>query len=112
MRIARGDVWLTDYGKPLGREQGGVRPSVVLSGAALNDVPVGVVFAVPITGTDRGWPTHVEVDTATAGLVKPSWAMTEQFRATAIRRFQRKLGYVDETFLGRIHVVLQHLLRP
>ncbi|WP_142261592.1 type II toxin-antitoxin system PemK/MazF family toxin [Thermopolyspora flexuosa] len=38
-------MWLADYGEPVGREQGFVRPCVVLSGAARNDVPIGLVMA-------------------------------------------------------------------
>jgi len=112
MRIARGDVWLADHGRPMGREQGHVRPCVILSGAALNDVPLGIVMATPITSTDRGWPSHIEISTATSGLLKRGWAMAEQFRTTSVRRLKQRLGYVDNDTLERIQVALLHLLHP
>jgi Growth inhibitor len=94
------------------REQGRVRPCVVLSGAALNDVPLGIVMATPITGTDRGRPSHIEISTAASGLRKLSWAMAEQFRATSVRRLKQRLGYVDDDTLERIQVALLRLLHP
>lgn len=112
MRITRGDIWLADYGQPMGREQGFLRPCVILSGAALNDIPIGIVMTVPITGTDRGWPSHVEIGTETSGLLKPGWAMAERFRAISVRRLKRRLGYTDNATLERIRVALLHLLHP
>ncbi|ETK32446.1 type II toxin-antitoxin system PemK/MazF family toxin [Microbispora sp. ATCC PTA-5024] len=111
MRIVHGDVWLTDFGQPLGREQGGLRPIVILSGPALNDVPAGLVLAAPVTTTDRGWPSHVEIGPE-AGLDKPSWAMVEQFRSLSVRRLRHRIGSVDEQALARMGGALRHLMRP
>jgi mRNA interferase MazF len=84
----------------------------VLSGAAINNKPIGLLMSVPITGTERGWPSHVEVGLGSTGLLKPSWAMAEQFRSISVQRLKRRLGYVDDTLLDRINVILGHLLRP
>ncbi len=111
MRITRGDLWLADYGQPMGREQGGPRPTVVMSGRAVNDVRMGLVFSVPLTTTERGWPSHVEVPPGT-GLEKQSWAMVEQFRAISVQRLTRRIGWVEEPTLEKMRVILSHLIRP
>ncbi|MGI5156058.1 type II toxin-antitoxin system PemK/MazF family toxin [Microbispora sp. CA-102843] len=110
MRITRGDLWLADYGQPLGREQGGPRPTVVMSGRVINDVPVGLVLTVPLTTTQRGWPSHVEIDPGT-GLAKQSWAMVEQFRTISVQRLTRRIGWVEEAALAKMRAVLSRLIR-
>ncbi|OPG10400.1 type II toxin-antitoxin system PemK/MazF family toxin [Microbispora sp. GKU 823] len=110
MRITRGDLWLADYGQPLGREQGGPRPMVVVSGRAVNDVRMGLVLTVPLTTTQRGWPSHVEIDPGT-GLEKQSWAMVEQFRAISVQRLTRRIGWVEEPTLAKMRTILSYLIR-
>ncbi|GII27418.1 type II toxin-antitoxin system PemK/MazF family toxin [Planotetraspora mira] len=111
MRIDQGDIWLADYGRPLGREQAGTRPAVIMSGPALNSLPFGLVITAPVTTTRRDWPFHVAVDTLETGLDKPSWAMLEQLRSVSVRRLHRRLGHVDDAVFDQLKGVLQHLLR-
>jgi mRNA interferase MazF len=33
----RGEIWLVDFGEPVGREQAGIRPAVIVSTDALNE---------------------------------------------------------------------------
>jgi mRNA interferase MazF len=47
----RGEVWLVDFGNPIGREQAGRRPAVVVSADRLNESLAGVVIVVPCTTT-------------------------------------------------------------
>ncbi|MBX6383976.1 MAG: type II toxin-antitoxin system PemK/MazF family toxin [Microbispora sp.] len=101
---------MADFGQPLGREQGGARPTVVMSGRALNDVRIGLVLGVPLTTTKRDWPSHVEIPPGT-GLEKQSWAMVEQFRAISVQRLTKGIGWVEEPALEKTHVILSHLLR-
>ncbi|GAA4584039.1 type II toxin-antitoxin system PemK/MazF family toxin [Planotetraspora phitsanulokensis] len=111
MRIDQGDIWLTDYGQTLGREQAGTRPAVIMSGSALNGVPLGLVVTAPVTTTARDWPFHVSVDTLETGLNKPSWVMLEQVRSVSVRRLHRRLGSVDDAAFDQLKAVLRHLLR-
>jgi len=64
----RSEVWLVDFGDPVGREQSGNRPAVIVSADALNDGPASVVVVVPITTTYRGLPSHIEIDQGGSGL--------------------------------------------
>lgn len=60
--MKRGDVWVADIGKRLGREEEGIRPVIVLAANLYSDV----VIVAPLTtqGNRGGYsklPTHVEI---------------------------------------------------
>ncbi len=85
-----------------GREQGGIRPVVVVSHHRYAVIP-GLFLAVPLTSRDRGLAHHVEVpaDNGT-GLKQASFAMTEQVRAMSDQRAGRQLGRVSSETLTAI----------
>ena len=100
--MTSGDVLLCDLNPVAGREQGGVRPVVVVSHHRYAVIP-GLFLAVPLTSRDRGLDHHVEVlaDDHT-GLKRVSYAMTEQVRAMSDQRAGRQLGKVSSATLTAI----------
>lgn len=109
MRLFPGDVVWVDLGPVRGREQGGVRPGVVVSSAEYLDIVDSLVTVVPVTSRDRGWPHHVPVEGPT-GLASPSWAMVEQLRNVARERVLRWSGSVDEATFDEIRLSLRDSL--
>lgn len=97
-----GDVLLCDLNPVAGREQGAIRPVVVVSHHRYAVIP-GLFLAVPLTSRDRGLDHHVEVpaDDGT-GLKQTSYAMTEQIRALSDQRAGRRLGRVSSETLTAI----------
>ncbi|MGE3356628.1 MAG: type II toxin-antitoxin system PemK/MazF family toxin [Acidimicrobiia bacterium] len=91
-RVRRGDVWLVDFGEPIGREQSGRRPAVVVSADALNDSRAGLVIVVPCTTARRGLPSHVELDPAASGLDESSYAKCEDIKSISEERLVARLG--------------------
>lgn len=90
-----GEVLLCDLSPVAGREQGGVRPVVVVSHQRYAVIP-GLFLAIPLTSRDRGLEHHVEVPAdAITGLTRVSYAMTEQVRAMSGERARRRLGRVS-----------------
>ena len=53
-----GDVLWIDFGKPLGHEQGGRRPAILLTPRDYN-MRSSVLVVCPITRRQRGWPFEV-----------------------------------------------------
>jgi mRNA interferase MazF len=51
-----GEIWLVDFGEPIGREQAGRRPAVIVSDNEMNDGSSGLVIVVPMTTARRGIP--------------------------------------------------------
>jgi mRNA interferase MazF len=105
--LTSGDVLLCDLNPVAGREQGGIRPVVVVSHHRYAVIP-GLFIAVPLTSRDRGLDHHVEVpaDDGT-GLKQASYAMTEQVRAMSDQRAGRRLGKVSDNTMTAISRYLQ-----
>jgi len=87
-------VWLVDFGQPVGGEQGGVRPAVVVASDLHCRFPIEMTIVVPLTTRDRGLPHHVPISSSGAGLREPSWARTEDITAVSTARLvsRRPLG--------------------
>jgi mRNA interferase MazF len=106
----RGEIWLVEFGDPVGHEQAGKRPAVVISADPLNDSPAGVVVVVPITTTYRGLPKHVEIDPDSSGLDEISYAKCEDIKSISERRLIRRLGAIEDEVTYKIARVLRLLL--
>lgn len=55
-----GDVLWVDLGRPVGYEQGGRRPALVLTSRHYNEVS-SILVVCPITRTRRDWPFEVDL---------------------------------------------------
>lgn len=86
-RTAPWQVWLVDFGQPIGHEQGGVRPAVIIGSRTHCRFPIDMALVVPLTTRDRGLGHHVRIDSPKSGLDRPSWARTEDITAVSTRRF-------------------------
>jgi len=106
----RGEVWLVDFGEPIGREQAGRRPAVVVSAEPLNESPAGVVIVVPTTTTPRGLPSHVEIDPDSSGMNEVSYAKCEDVRSISEQRLITHLGTVPAAEMFQIERVIRFLL--
>ncbi len=105
----RGEVWLIDLGDPVGHEAGLVRPALVVSDDRANTH--GLVVVCPITGSRRGYPTHIEIDESSSGMDSVSYVQTEQIRTLSTRRLVHRLGSVDSTAIAHVDRALRFLLR-
>jgi mRNA interferase MazF len=110
VRPHRGEIWLLDFGDPLGHEQAGRRPAVVVSTDPLNEGPAGIVVVVPTTTTHRGLPSHVELDPATSGFSEISYAKCEDIKSVSDRRLITRLGRVGPDPMDAIGRILRILL--
>lgn len=109
-RPVRGEVWLVDLGEPVGHEQGGRRPAIVVSGDALNRGQGRLVTVVPVTSRHRGVPAHIPLERAMTGLDRPSVAMTDQHRVVSLDRLERRFGVVDADAMSAIATWLRIFL--
>lgn len=110
MSPRRSEVWLVDFGDPVGREQSGRRPAVIVSADALNESRAGVVVVVPISTAYRGLPSHVEIDPGSSGLDEVSYAKCEDVKSVSEQRLIGRLGAVDEQAMFEAARALRFLL--
>jgi mRNA interferase MazF len=100
--VNSGDLLLCDLNPVAGREQGGIRPVVVVSHQRYAVIP-GLFLAVPLTSRDRGLEHHISIPVNDqTGLNRPSYAMTERIRAVSDQRAGRRLGAVSDETLASI----------
>ena len=107
---ARGEIWEVDLNLTVGREQSGRRPVLIVSDNALNNSPRGLVVVIPITATDRRFPTHILVTPPDGGLTKPSVIMTEQVRSVSKDRLGRRYGVVTQATMSQVDRILRIVL--
>jgi mRNA interferase MazF len=103
--VNRGDLYLCDFGTPIGHEQGFLRPALVVCHDEL--ARYGLPIVLPVTRTRRGYPTHIELEGV---LPVTSYVQCEQIRTISAERMVRPLGSVDETTLMRVEQVLRRIL--
>jgi mRNA interferase MazF len=110
MTPRRGEVWLVDFGEPLGHEQAGRRPAIVISADPLHESGSGVLMVVPCTTVRRELPSHVEVEPEESGLDEVTYAKCEDLKSISERRLIARLGRVDPAVTFEIGRVLRFLL--
>jgi mRNA interferase MazF len=103
-----GDILWVEFGRPVGREQAGRRPAVVLTPHAYN-ARSSVMLVCPITRTSRDWPYHVALP---PGDALEGFVLTDQIRVIdpAVRA-SRLAGRLPEQVLrevkGKIAILFQ-----
>jgi mRNA interferase MazF len=89
-------VWLADLGQPIGSEQSGKRPCVIVASELHCRFPIAMTIVVPLTTVDRGLPHHVAVASPASGLRSASWARVEDIRSISHARLgPGPLGILD-----------------
>ena len=109
-RPRRGEIWLVDFGVPVGHEQAGRRPAVIVSADPLNESRAGIVIVVPCTTTRRGLPSHVELDAVSSGLDDITYAKCEDIKSISDERLIARLGDAPIDSLFEITRSLRFLL--
>lgn len=104
-----GDVLWIEYGTPVGHEQGGRRPSLVLTPAVYNSVS-SVLLACPLTRVARNWPFQIPIDPV--GSIA-GYALVDQATVVdPIARYARFAGTVTPRTLQVVRAALASLLGP
>lgn len=110
MTPRRGDIWLADLGEPVGREQGGRRPALVISNDQMNEGPMALAIVVPITKASRGLPIHIEIESNGSGLDETSYAKCEDVKSISTERLIHRFGQVGSAEMFSVENALRILL--
>ncbi len=96
-QLAPWQVWWVDFGFPIGHEQGGIRPAIVVGSTTHCRFPISMALMVPLTARDRQLDHHVRIASPESGLSRPSWARTEDLTAVSTGRLTqaKPLGRVS-----------------
>jgi mRNA interferase MazF len=108
--IWRGEIYQVDLGRPVGHEPALLRPAIVVSSDIVNNSPGELVVVVPITSTDYGLRSHVEIAMGLSGLEHPSYARCDHIRVVSTTRIRLRRGDVAPNELGAIDRALRFIL--
>lgn len=106
----RGEVWLVDFGEPIGHGHGYRRPAVVISADQLNRSRAELAVVLPVTTARRGLPSHVEIEPGVSGLEHTSYAKVEDIKSVSTERLIRRLGAIPAERLNQAEHALRLLL--
>jgi len=100
-RILRGEIRWADLSPVRGREQGGLRPVLILSHDVFNERS-GTVIALAITSQEQraGFPLTLEL--ASPLLPKKSWVKISQIRTLAVERIGKKIAEAAPEELAQV----------
>jgi mRNA interferase MazF len=103
--VKRGDIYLCDFGSPIGHERSYQRPALIVSHDEM--ARYGLPVVLPVTRTKRGYPTHVELDGV---LPVTGYVQCEQIRTVSAERMIRPLGSISDLTLMHIEQILRRIL--
>lgn len=86
-KLAPWQLWVVDFGNPIGHEQGGTRPAIVVGSAVHCGFPIDMALVIAVTTRDRGLRHHVRIASKASGLRQTSWARTEEITSVSTLRF-------------------------
>lgn len=100
--IKRGDVYYADFGMPLGSEQQGLRPVVVLQNDIGNENSPTTIVAAVTSKNKKELPTHVHITETESSLAKDSIVMLEQIRTIDKDRLEKKICHINDEKMEQI----------
>lgn len=107
---SRGEIWLTSLNPTMGHEQAGTRPCLIISVDRLNHGRGGITILIPITSTERGIATHVEVHPPEGALKNRSFIKCEDVRSLSKQRLIKRFGSVSPKTMAEVEDRLRILM--
>jgi mRNA interferase MazF len=108
-RILRGNIHWAALDPVRGREQGGLRPVVVVSHDVFN-ARSGTVIAMAITSQPQaaGFPLTLEIESAK--LPKRSWVKMSQIRTLSVERIGRLIARLSPEEIDQVIAGLNEII--
>ena len=109
--MKQGEIWDLYLDPVLGREQGGRRPAVIISGNLLNKY-LDVVIVCPLTTNIKNYKGNLILNpNKKNGLQKKSEILTFHIRSVSKSRLDKKLGDISEKEVAYIKSTIDDILR-
>ncbi|MEK6895652.1 MAG: type II toxin-antitoxin system PemK/MazF family toxin [Nanoarchaeota archaeon] len=108
MKIKRGEIILAKLELVIGREQGGIRPVLIIQNDESNEFSPTTIIA-PITSKvySKTFPQNVEIEPNESKLKKSSTILLNQIRTIDKRRIIRKLGILNNEILNKVDLAIK-----
>ncbi len=97
MDIKRGEIYYADLGAPVGSEQGGERPVLIMQNNVGNrHSPTVIAASITSRQNKSSLPTHVLLHAGAGNLPCDSVVLMEQIRTIDKRRLKGKVGRLNK----------------
>ncbi len=97
MDIKRGEIYYADLGAPVGSEQGGERPVLIMQNNVGNrHSPTVIAASITSRQNKASLPTHVFLHAGAGNLPCDSVVLMEQIRTIDKRRLKGKVGRLNK----------------
>lgn len=113
MSIKRGEIYFVNLNPIKGKEQSGIRPVLVLSIDAINELPLVVTVVVGTKGENiqRNYPTNVKVSPLESGLPLETVFLCFQIRSLDQNRFSTQpSGKLSEEKMEEVEIAIRYCL--
>ncbi len=108
MNIRRGDIYYADLSPVVGSEQGGLRPVLIVQNDVGNKYSPTVIAAAITSKMGKArLPTHIDIPSVDAGLVKDSVVLLEQMRTIDKKRLKERMGHLNPTTMLSVNTAIQ-----
>ncbi len=106
----RSELWLADFDRPEGHDQGKVRPVLVLSVDPFNESQSGQIVVAPLSSQDAGTPFSVMLSPPDGGVTVRSFVRCDGLRSMSRTRLVRQLGAAPHATMEQVEARLRVLL--
>jgi mRNA interferase MazF len=108
VEIKRGDIFLAKLEPTIGREQGGIRPVLILQNNLSNKYsPIVIVTSLTSKIYNKEYPTNVFISKQDSKLDKDSTILLNQLRAIDKKRIIKKLSSLDNFTMHKVDMALK-----
>ena len=109
--MKQGEIWNLYLDPVAGKEQGGRRPAVIISGNLLNKY-LDVVIVCPLTSKIKNYKGNLILEpNKENGLAQKSEVLTFHIRSVSKDRLSEKLGRISADDIDYIKATLKDILR-
>jgi mRNA interferase MazF len=106
--IKRGEIFLADLEPVKGREQGGIRPVLIIQNDISNKYsPVTIVASITSKINEKEFPTNVFIPKEDSGLSRDSTILLNQIKTIDKRRIIKKIGVLDLFLINKINKAIK-----
>lgn len=106
--MKQGEIWLINLDLSVGAEIKKTRPAIIVNDNSLGKLPLRVI--VPITEWKEKYsiaPWMIKIEaTSKNGLKKNSSADCFQVRSVSLKRFVKRVGFINEIIMDEIRIGL------
>lgn len=108
MNIKRGDIFLANLEPIRGKEQGGIRPVLIIQNNMGNNTsPVTIISAITSKSYEKDFSTNVSINKEDSGLDKDSTILLNQLRTIDKSRLIKHMGGLDNFLMNQVDMALK-----